>query len=193
MNSCTKGSSLDSQWSQTPTVSVRSTAALFHSDAAQNKTLHMLMWMYSVFIINTVFVAAQHLCIKSNTGPEAAEPHVVLPPFAIYLLWFGSHSSFKCSLMISFVHTEPEVTLKIDCVVYSDDNLFPHTRNCLTNVIFWLHALCHLHALQSKMSSQCLRFSLFQSILGPCTFYTHLFFAGRFISNSIFLDRKSVV
>ncbi len=50
--------------------------------------------------------------------------------------------------MISFVHAEPEVTLKVGCVVYSDDNLFPHTRNCLTNMIF-LHALCRLRRLET--------------------------------------------
>lgn len=54
--------------------------------------------------------------------------------------------------MISFVHAEPEVTLKIDHVVYSDDNLFSYTRNCLTNMIF-LHALCRLHPLETFIAA----------------------------------------
>lgn len=96
--------------------------------------------------------------------------------------------------MISFVHTEPEVTLKIDCVVYSDDNLFPHTRNCLTNVIFWLHALCHLHALQSKTSSQCILSSLFQSVLRVYTarhiLHTPFFCCAVYIKFNLFVNKN---
>lgn len=41
--------------------------------------------------------------------------------------------------MISFVQAELEVTLEMDHVVYSDDNVFLYTGNMI-----FLHALCHL-------------------------------------------------
>lgn len=69
----------------------------------------------------------QTLCISLKQ-----QSHMSYWPLVIYPLWFGSHSSFKRSLMTSFVLAEPEVTLKIDCVVYCDDNLFPYTTNSLT-------------------------------------------------------------
>ncbi len=59
--------------------------------------------------------------------------------------------------MISFVHAEPEVTLKMDHVVYSDDNLFSHTRNCLTNMISFM--LCAIYT-RWKLSEQQQTYSL---------------------------------
>lgn len=102
--------------------------------------LHLLKSkMLSEFSILSLLLPNRfHIFSPKGSSSRATCLTAPQPPHAIYLLWYGSHSSFKCSLVIFFVNAEPEVTLKIDPVVYSDDNLFVHIRNCLPNRNFCL-------------------------------------------------------
>lgn len=59
--------------------------------------------------------------------------------------------------MISFVHIELEVTLEMDHVVYSDDNLFSLTRNWLADTIFFV--LCATYTENFYSNSQCILFA----------------------------------
>lgn len=47
--------------------------------------------------------------------------------------------------------------MKVDHVVYSDDNIFPHTRNCLTNMIFFMLYAVHTRRGNCKGGSRCVR------------------------------------